>query len=71
MFEGVENNPGLWDFTIDKVIRASRNQDYSQYQELERMQCSSNAYIAIILSAIKDINFGNLMILITSLMREI
>ena len=57
-FEGVESNPGPWDFTIDTVVRTSCDQGYSQYQESAAgMQCTSNAYTAIIFSAIKDINF--------------
>ena len=56
-FEGVE--PGPRDFTIGKVVRVSRHQGCSQYQDSEAMQCAINKYIAIIFSSVKDIFFGD------------
>ena len=56
-FEGVE--PGPRDFTIGKVVRVSRHQGCSQYQDSEAMQCAINKYIAIIFSSAKDIFFGD------------
>ena len=55
--EGVESNPGPRNFAIKKSVQASHHQGDSRYQiESAGKQCTANAYLAIVLSAIKNVN---------------
>lgn len=60
MSEDVESNAAPRNFTIGKVVRVSYHQGYSQYQESKGMQCTINAYMAIIFSSVKDISFSEI-----------
>ena len=54
--EGVESNPGPRNYTIKKTIYASHHQGHVKYGRSAGMQCTSNAYLAIIFSTTKNIN---------------
>ena len=54
--EGVESNSGPRNYTIKKTIQASHHQGHVRYGRSAGMQCTSNAYLAIIFSTIMDIN---------------
>ena len=58
--EVIEINPGpeniSWNYAIKKVVQASHHQGNSEFGESAGMQCTSNAYFAIIFSAMKSID---------------
>ena len=54
--EGVESNSGPRNCTIKKTIHASHHQGHVKYGRSAGMQCTSNAYLAIIFSTTKNIN---------------
>ena len=54
--EGVESNSGSRNYTIKKTIQASHHQGHARYVRSAGMQCTSDAYLAIIFSTIKNIN---------------
>ena len=54
--EGVESNPGPRNYTIKKAIQGSHHQGHVRYRRSAGMQCTSNAYLAIIFSIIKNIH---------------
>ena len=54
--EGAESNPGPRTYIIKKTIQASHHQGHVRYGRSGGMQCTSNAYLAIIFSTIKNIN---------------
>ena len=54
--EGIESNPGPRNYTIKKAIQGSHHQGHVRYRRSAGMQCTSNAYLAIIFSIIKNIH---------------
>ena len=54
--EGVESNPGPRSYIIKKTINASHHQGHVRYGRSAGMQCTSNAYLAVIFSKSKYIN---------------
>ena len=54
--EGIESNPGARNYTIKKAIQGSHHQGHVRYGRSAVMQCTSNAYLAIIFSTIKNIH---------------
>ena len=58
--EVIEINPGpeniKWNYAIKKVEQASHHQGNSEFGESAGMQCTSNAYFAIIFSPMKSID---------------
>ena len=54
--EGIESNIGPRNCAIKKAVQASRHQVHFKYEESTGMQCTSNAYISVVFSVIKNIN---------------
>jgi len=55
--EGIESNPGPRNFAINKSVLASHHQGDARYPiESAGKQCTANAYVAIVLSVIKNVN---------------
>ena len=54
--EGVETNPGLRNFAINKVVQESHHQGDMRYgEDSAGRQCTANAHFAIVFSAIKSV----------------
>ena len=57
--EGIEINPGVensnWNYAIKKLVQASHHEGNSKFEESAGMQCTNNAYFAVIFSTIKSI----------------
>ena len=54
--ESVERNPGPRSYIIKKTINTSHHQRHVRYGRSAGMQCTSNAYLAVIFSTSKYIN---------------
>ena len=54
--EEIKSNPGRRNYAIKKAVQASHHQGHFKYGESAGMQCTSNAYISIVFSIIKNIN---------------
>ena len=54
--EGIESNPAARNYTIKKAIQRSHHQGHVRYGRSAGMQCTSNAYLTIIFSTIKNIH---------------
>ena len=54
--EGIESNPAPRNSTIKKAIQRSHHQGHVRYGRSAGMHCTSNAYLAIIFSTIKNIH---------------
>ena len=54
--EGIESNPESRNYAIKKAVQELCHQGNFKYGEYVGIQCTSNAYISIIYSVIKNIN---------------